>query len=255
MFTLEEPPIQLFVVKESDVNVFESLDDLDCFLSPKPATTAFQEASSTNCGDLPLLSSHHSSRNPCCGSSSCSSNSSACSKSLNFDDEPSFASFSEQSHSTSGTGRRRGSGSRLSSRRMRLKKERHVEFNPRIKVRSIPHMQDASEDELTERWYRKDELADIKKEASKHLRRAKAKELPNDGEELRGLRMPKKQQRRSLWVMALTCVLDEQKRQARDKVHDPKTMAKLYRSFAFSSEQTARVFGRQDAEAARELHS
>jgi hypothetical protein len=116
-------------------------------------------------------------------------------------------------------------------------------------------MQDASEDELTERWYRKDELADIKKEASKHLRRAKAKELPNDGEEVRGLRMPKKQQRRSLWVMALTCVLDEQKRQARDKVHDPKTMAKLYRSFAFSSEQIAQDFGRQDAEAARELHS
>jgi hypothetical protein len=252
--SLEEPLIQHFVVKESDVNIFESVDDLDCFLSPKPAPTASQEASSLNCGNLPLMPSHHSSRSTSCGSSSCSSNSSRCSKSLNFDDEPSFVSFSEQSHFNSGTGSRRGSGSRLSSRRKRPKKQRHVEFNHRIKVRSISHVQDASEDELTKRWYRKEELADIKQEASKTLRRAKAKELPNDGEELRGLRMSKKQQRRSLWVMALTCVLDEQKRQARDNVHDPKTMAKLYRSFAFSAEQTARVLGRQDAEAAQEIY-
>jgi hypothetical protein len=291
--SLEGPPIQVFVVKGSDVNIFESLDDLDCFLSPKPTATACQEASSLNCVGLPLVFSPYSSRNPSRRSSmgsSNSSNSSVCSKSINFGDE-SFVPFSEQSHFSSGTARRRGSGfseqshfssgtarrrgsgfseqshfssgiarrrgsgSRISSRRRRLKKERHVEFNPRIKVRNIPHVQDASEDELTERWYQKDELADIKQAAAETLRRAKAKEVPNDGEELRGLRMSKKQQRRSLWIMALTCVLDEQKRQARDKVHDPETMAKLYRSFAFSSEQIAQDLGRQDAEAAREIHS
>jgi hypothetical protein len=256
--SLEDPPIQLFVVKESDVNVFESLDDLDSFLSPKPTASASQEAFSLNCGDLPLVYLHHYSQNPRRRSSICSSNSSnssVCSKSLNFGDE-SFVPFTKQSHSTSGTaGRTRGGGSRLSSRRRRLKKERHVEFNHRIKVRSIPHVQDTSEDELTKRWYRKDELADIKQEASKTLRRAKAKELLNDQEELRGLCMSKKQQRRRLWVMALTCVLDEQKCQARDKVHDPKTMAKLYRRFAFSAEQIAQVVGRQDAEAAREIYS
>ena len=259
--SLEEPPIQLFIVKESDVDIFERLDDLDCFLSPKPAATASQEASSLNCGDSPLMSSPSSSKNPSRRSSICSSNhstsssnSSVCSKSLNYDEE-SYVSTSEQLHSSKGTASTRGSGSRRASRRSRVKKQRRVEFNPRIKVRRIPHVRDASEDELTKRWYRKDELAGIKQEASNTLRRVKAKELPKDGEELRGLRMSKKKQRRSLWVMALTCVLDEQKRQARDKVHDSETMAKLYRSFVFSSEQIAQVLGRQDAEAAREIYS
>jgi hypothetical protein len=261
---LEEPPIQLFAVRESDIDIFESLDDLDRFLSPKPPANASQEVSSLNCGDLPLVSSHHFSKFPSSSSSFCSPNSSnsslslnssvLCFKSFNFGDEPSV-SFSDQSHSSRGTGRRRGSGSRRPSHRRRLTKQRHVEFNPRIKVRSIPHVQDTSEDELTTRWYRQDELADIKQEASETLRRVKAKEVPKDGEELRGLHMPKKQHRRSLWVMALTCVLDEQNRQDRDKVHDPETMAKLYQSFAFSSEQIAQVLGRQDAEAAREIYS
>jgi hypothetical protein len=252
---LEEPPIPLFVVKESDIDIFGSLEDLGCFLSPKPAATASQKASSLHCGDLPpLLYSHLLSKMPSYCSSLCSSNSSICSKSLNFDDE-SFVSFSEQSHSSRGTASTIGSGSRRSPPRRRLEKQRHVEFNPRIKVRSIPHEQDASEDELTKRWYRQDELADIKQEASETLRRVKAKEVPKDGEELRGLHMSKKQQRRSLWVLALTCVLDEQMRQDRDKVHDPETMAKRYRSFAFSSEQIAQVLGRQDAEAAREICS
>jgi hypothetical protein len=254
--SLEEPPIQLFVVKESDVDIFKSLDDLDCFLSPKPTATS-QEASSLYFGDLPQRSSPYSSPNPSRRSSICSStssNSSVCSKSLNYDEE-SYVSISEQSHSRKGTARRRGTGSRRYSRRITIKKQRHVEFNPRIKVRSIPHVQDASEDELAKRWYREDELADIKQEASETLRRVKAKEVSKDGEELRGLHMSKKQRRRSLWVMALTCVLDEQKRQARDKVHDSETMAKLYRSFVFSSEQIAQVLGRQDAEAAREIYN
>jgi hypothetical protein len=247
--SLEEPPIELYIVKESDVDIFENLG---CFWSPKPAANASQEASSLNCRDLPLMSSPYSSKNPSRRSSICSSknssNSSACSKSLNYDEE-SCVSISEQSHSSKGT------RSRPTSRGRRLEKQHHVEFNPRIKVRSISHVQDASEDELTKRWYREDELADIKQEASETLRRVKAKEVPKDGEELRGLHMSKKQQRRSLWAMALTCVLDEQKRQARNKVHDAETMAKLYRSFALSSEQIAQVLGRQDAEAAREIYS
>jgi hypothetical protein len=255
----EEPPTQLFVVKDSDVDIFGSLDDLDFFLSPVPNNVTASQEASLNCGHLSVTPSPYSSQKPSRRSSICSSNhstsssnSSVCSKSLNYDDE-SYVSFTEQSHPSRGTARRRGSGSRKSSRR-RLKKQRHVEFNPRTNVRSIPPVEDASKDELTKRWYRKDELADIKQEASETLRRVKAKEVPKDGEELRGLHMSKKQQRRSLWVMALTCVLDEQKRQARDKVRDPETISKLYRSFAFSSEQIAQVLGRQDAEAAREIY-
>jgi hypothetical protein len=254
--SLEEPPIQLFIVKESDVDIFERLDDLACFLSPKPTATASQEASSLNCGDSPLMSSPYSSKHPSRRSSICSSkssNSSACSKSLNYDEE-SYLSTSEQLHSSKGTASTRGSGSRRTSGTSRLKKQRRVEFNPRIKVRRIPHVRDASEDELTKGWYREDELANIKQEALETIRRVKAKEVPKDKEELRGLQKSNKKLRRSLCAMALTYVLDEQKRQTRNKVHDTEAMAKLYRSFTFSSEKIAQVLGRQDAEAAREIY-
>jgi hypothetical protein len=116
-------------------------------------------------------------------------------------------------------------------------------------------VRDASEDELTKRWYRQDELANIKQEALETIRRVKAKEVPKDAEELRGLHKSNKKVRRSLQVMALAYVLNEQKRQTRSKVHDTETMAKLYRSFTFSSERIAQVLGRQDAEAAREIYS
>jgi hypothetical protein len=80
---------------------------------------------------------------------------------------------------------------------------------------------------------------------------AKNNELPVD-DSLRGLRMSKKQQRRSNWIMAMTCVLDEQKRQAREKINHPEQLAKLYRSFAFTAQKTAEKSAREDAEAIRE---
>ena len=61
--------------------------------------------------------------------------------------------------------------------------------------------------------------------------------------------MPNKQQRRSVWIMALSCVLDEQKRQARDQVNDPETLAKLYSSFAFNPKKTAQEMAAQDVKA------
>ena len=49
--------------------------------------------------------------------------------------------------------------------------------------------------------------------------------------------------------MALTCVLDEQKRQARDEVNDPETLAKLYSSFAITAKKMAQEMARLDAKA------
>ncbi len=110
----------------------------------------------------------------------------------------------------------------------RLQPKNKVTFHPRVDVRTIPKLNNLPEEELTSRWYQHYELAHIKNEVTETIRMAKNKELPveNDQNTLRGLHMPKKQRRRSLWIMALTCVLDEQKRQARDQVNDPETLAK-----------------------------
>jgi hypothetical protein len=53
--------------------------------------------------------------------------------------------------------------------------------------------------------------------------------------------------------MARSCVLDEQKRQASEGANYPEILALIYRSFAFASEETAQVNGRQDADVARRL--
>jgi hypothetical protein len=121
-------------------------------------------------------------------------------------------------------------------------------------VRTIPKLNNLPEEELTSRWYQNYELAHIKNEVTETIRMAKNKESPAENGEntLRGLNMPKKQRRRSLWIMALTCVLDEQKRQARDQVNDPETLAKLYASFAFAAKQTAQEIARLDVKAVQE---
>jgi hypothetical protein len=138
------------------------------------------------------------------------------------------------------------------SRRRTIAPKKRVSFNSRIKVRGIPHVKDISQSELSHRWYQEEELAEIKQTASGIIKRAKASETL-EGECVHGLHMSKKQQRRSLWVMALSCVLDEQKRQSsHGLVRDPEKMAKLYKSFSFVSEQMAQANGKSDAQFVRE---
>jgi hypothetical protein len=151
-------------------------------------------------------------------SSSSSSSSSICSKSLNYDD--SFVSCGDQSETPSRNSDTRKHRRRLSSQ---LKAKKTVTFAPQVNVRTIPKLR-------------------IKNEVTATIRMAKNKELPAED-------MPKKQRRRSTWIMALTCVLDEQKRQARDQVNDPETLAKLYSSFAFNAKKTAQEMARLDAKA------
>ena len=146
-----------------------------------------------------------------------SSSSSICSKSLNYDD--SFVSCGDQSETS------RNSDTRKHRRRLssQLKPKKTVTFDRRVNVRTIPKLR-------------------IKNEVTAIIRMAKNKELPAED-------MPKKQRRRSTWIMALTCVLDEQKRQARDQVNDPETLAKLYSSFAFNAKKIAHEMALLDAEA------
>ena len=130
------------------------------------------------------------------------------------------------------------------------KRRRSISFHPRIQVRSIPHLSNLSEEERTQIWYQDHELGEIKKEATKTLRLAKKGAMLDEKEYcLRGLGSKSRlgQRRRCSWVMALSCVLDEQDRQQRLGVSDPERMATLYRSFANPSVQAAIMHAQEDA--------
>jgi hypothetical protein len=146
---------------------------------------------------------------------------------------------------------RRNHREKFSSRR---NPKKTVIFHPQVNVRTIPTISNIPEQELASRWYRHYELAHIKNEVTETIRMVKNKELPAESSEntLRGLHMPKKRRRKALWIMAITCVLDEQKRQARDQVNDTETLAKLYSSFAFTAKQIAQEMARLDAKAVEE---
>jgi hypothetical protein len=234
-----------FVVKESDLEIF-SCEEL---LSTTPPTQrcTFPKRKSTR-------------RSSTCSSSTASSKSSMSSKSSYSDDNESMASdFGEISIASKHAGSRtrgRRSRRRLSSTSAKPKKS--VQFHSRISVRDIPHLSQLSDEDITHRWYRKSELAAIESDAGKTIRNAKENGVDTVLDDsthhtVRRLNCSKKQKRRNLWVMALSCVLDEQKRQAREGVDDPESLACIYRSFAFTSEQKARDNGRRDADVVRRL--
>ena len=237
----EAPIDKPFVVTESDIDIF-----------------AFQQEAPGNFERLPPcypkvdFDDFHPTSPPLTGtnlrSSICSSSSSSiCSKTLNYEDDASFVSCRDQSVTS------RNSDIRKHRRRFssRLKPKKSVTFHAQVNVRTIPKVNNLPEEELTCLWYQKHELAHIKNEVTETIRMVKNKELSAENGEntLRGLRVTKKQQRRSLWIMALTCVLDEQKRQARDQVNDPETLAKVYSSFAFNAKKIAQEMARIDAKA------
>jgi hypothetical protein len=228
-----------FVVTESDIDIFSCQEDQDNF------DLLLQCYPKVDFEDFHLPSPRLTGANG--GSSMCSTaSSSISSKSLNYDDD-SFVTCGDQSETS------RNSDIRKHRRRFysRIKPKKTVTFHPQLNVRTIPRLNNLPEEELTSRWYQNYELAHIKNEVAETIRMAKNKELPAENGEntLRGLHVPKKQQRRSLWIMALTCVLDEQKRQARDQVNDPETLAKLYSSFAFTAKRIAQEMAHLDAKA------
>ena len=234
--TIDKP----FVVTESDIDICSCQEDQDS------VDLSLQCCPRVDFEDLHLTSPRLTGTTR--GFSIFSSpSSSICSKSLKYDDDycVSCGDQSETSRNSDKTRKHRG---RFSSRR---KPKKTVTFHPKVKVRTIPKLNNLPKEELTSQWYQNYELAHIKNEVTEIIRMAKNKELPAENGEntLRRLHMWKKQQRRSLCIMALTCVLDEQKRQARDQVSDPETLAKLYSSFAFTAKTMAQEIARLDAKA------
>jgi hypothetical protein len=236
---LETPIDQPFVVSESDIDIFSGQEDQDNF---DLLLQCYPKVDFDNIHLPPPRLTGTERRPSLCSSSS----SSICSKSVKYDGDA-FVSCGDQSETS------RNSDTRKHRRRFssRLQPKNKVSFHPRVDVRTIPKLNKLREEELKSQWYQNYELTHIKNEAAETIRMAKNKELPAENGEttLRGLHMSKKHQRRSLWIMALSCVLDEQKRQARAQVNDPETLAKLYSSFAFNAKKTAQEMARQDAKA------
>ena len=276
-----------FVVKESDLDIFNSEDAFDfCVPTPHQQASYLQDpvafsssssrdhfgGDSSSHDDFSIaskgMSRRRQRRTSVCSNSSSGSASTFCSKSINWGDatdEESLASEMEFSISSrsrrSSTSRRSSvlSGNGSSHDDMSLvenpphsppsgfeKQEKKVRFHRRLKIRGVPHLKDISSKELHVRWYQEEEIAQLKSDSSEIIRRAKSKE-DLQGESLRGLHMSKKKQRRSLWIMALSCVLDEQTNQTSQHIHDPDTIAKLYKSFSTVSEQMAIANGKNDA--------
>jgi hypothetical protein len=145
-----------------------------------------------------------------------------------------------------------GIRSRRSFRSQKQQKPvRNVSFVAQVALRFIPDIGDFTNEELSQVWYSEQELLQIKLDTQQLMEQAKQRKIPHTADELRGLHMNQKRQRRSARVMALTCVLDEQKRQARHPgASNPETLAKLYKSFAFSATQIAQKIAHEDAVAA-----
>lgn len=305
VITKAENRVTPFIVSEADLDVFQ--DDSLGFFSPTPSSPS-RSADCSSCKNekasemMMMVSPSSRSGGSVCPSrrSSMSSSAySACSTSFSSlsrcpqdffkwnDDESTTApssvdgdmsldsSFqhrqgpqhcqSQRPHSFSAARHRRLKGG--ASKR----KEGRVSFRGRIKVRSIPHLNNLSDDEVSSLWYGEQELAEIRIEAAETARRAEERaaatntdetdcreeetsEIADDGEyTLRGLSsmlMSTRRRRHSCWIMALTCVLDEQKRQQRENRFDPYTIAKMYRAFAVGALHIAQANGRKDAEAA-----
>jgi hypothetical protein len=107
----------------------------------------------------------------------------------------------------------------------------------------IPHLNDLSSEEKQSLWYQDQELNDIKEAAGETLRlRRKGGHLDPEEHCFQGLGPRTKKgakERRSRWLLSLTCVLDEQKRQANDGIKNPARIAKLYQPFSQASEKVA----------------
>ena len=127
-----------------------------------------------------------------------------------------------------------------------------VTFNTSAEEHLILHLNDLSSEEKQSIWYQEQELNDIMEAIGETLRLRRKKGGLLDLEEhcLQGLGPQTKKgdkERRSRWLLSLTCVLDEQKRQAKDGIKDPVKIAQLYQSLSKASEKIAIVSAERTA--------
>lgn len=132
-------------------------------------------------------------------------------------------------------------------------RQRKVRFHGRVQFKTIRHVADFSEDEITDGWYRKQDfirMSDDVSEIAKLL--GDGKEFL-DGEELciRGLEHLVEEDvadyRAEKMIASIDAVLDEQDDQADEDVYDPDLIAEIYGDIVSPLLREAYLVGLRDA--------
>jgi hypothetical protein len=132
-------------------------------------------------------------------------------------------------------------------------RQRKVRFHGRVQFKTIRHVADFSEDEISDGWYRKNDfirMSDEVAEIAKLL--ADGKEF-HQGEELciRGLEHLVEEDvadyRAEKMIASIDAVLDEQDDQAEEDIYDPDIIAKIYGEIVSPLLREAYLVGLRDA--------
>lgn len=132
-------------------------------------------------------------------------------------------------------------------------RRRKVRFHGRVQFKTIRHVADFSDEEITDGWYRKNDfirMSDEVAEIAKLL--ADGKEF-HDGEELciRGLEHLVEEDvadyRAEKMIASIDAVLDEQDDQADENVYDPDVIAEIYGEIVSPLLREAYLVGLRDA--------
>lgn len=132
-------------------------------------------------------------------------------------------------------------------------RQRKVRFHGRVQFKTIRHVADFSEDEITDGWYRKNDfirMSDEVAEIAKLL--ADGKEF-HEGEELciRGLEHLVEEDvadyRAEKMIASIDAVLDEQDDQADEDIYDPDMIAEIYGEIVSPLLREAYLVGLRDA--------
>ena len=125
-------------------------------------------------------------------------------------------------------------------------------------IRSIEHHNEYTQAERASYWYQPNEIQEIRQEVCQLTKKCRRRYILSvsfsdpDEEHCLGLWMKSAKAARakkSRWVMALSSVMDEQKKQGQRCIKDPERIAQRYRSFTAASEKIAHDKANRNCEA------
>lgn len=130
---------------------------------------------------------------------------------------------------------------------------RRITFSEQVTVRTIKHVNDYSEEEIADTWYKKAEYRMMRSDVISTVRKIVQDEYRGDTDDhcIRGLefRVPSgAKQRRLDKLKTLTAVLDEQDRQFEGSYYDLEALASVYIRCNIARRRLAAQRGELDAE-------
>jgi hypothetical protein len=132
-------------------------------------------------------------------------------------------------------------------------RQRKVRFHGRVQFKTIRHVADFSDDEITAGWYRKKDFIRMSDEVAEIAKLLADGKESYEGEELciRGLEHLVEEDvadyRAEKMIASIDAVLDEQDDQADEDVYDPDTIAEIYGEIVSPLLREAYLVGLRDA--------